>query len=458
MGIIMIKTNKHFFLKFFNKAPLSPPRLLFLGFFSIIIIGTLLLLLPCSTASNQSTDFLTALFTATSAVCVTGLVVVDTGTHWSFMGQIIIAFLIQIGGLGFMTIATFFFMLMGKKIGLKNRLVLQQSFNHSSLQGIVKLSKYVVLITLSLEGIFALVLTLRWSMEMNFGQALWFGIFHAISAFNNAGLDLFGAFRSLTDYVGDPFVVLSITFLIIAGGIGFSVLMDISQYRERKRLLTHTKIVLFTSFILLLSGTLFILLFEWNHALRGLPVTTKILASYFQSVTCRTAGMNTIDLNHLFGYTHLLLIFFMFIGASSGSTGGGIKTNTFALLLLSVWSLLRGKQHIRVFERTLTHAQVMKALAVLLLSMGLVMISSLALMIVEQEENFLLVLFETVSAFATVGLSLGLTTELTPWGKIIIILTMFIGRIGSITAVFAFVQQSKKQEKIKYPEDKILIG
>ncbi len=441
-----------------NKINFTPPQLLVVGFALTILLGAAFLSLPFSSASGQYTEFTTALFTSTSAVCVTGLVVVDTGTYWSHAGQFIILLLIQIGGLGFMTMATFIYLLMGKKIGLRNRLILQESLNQNSLQGIVRLSKYVLITTFLLEMFFAAILSVRWSMDMGYPKAVWFGIFHSISAFNNAGFDLFGGFRSITGYVGDTTVTLSIATLFIIGGIGFSVIIDVLNYRKRKALFTHTKLALLTTAVLLAAGTLLIFLFEHDNMLKGLSPWGMFMASFFQSATPRTAGFNTLDIAHLHSYTQFLIVILMFIGASPGSTGGGIKTTTFSILGLAVLSLVRGKLFTQVFRRTITQDQVIKALAVLLLAITLVVTVSIALMVVENQENFLLVLFETVSAFGTVGLSMGLTPELSHAGRLLIIMTMFLGRVGTITAVFALTQRTRKAQKIKYPEDKIMIG
>lgn len=441
-----------------KKINLTPPQILVIGFITVISLGAFLLTLPFCSASGEYTGFITALFTSTSAVCVTGLVVVDTGTYWSTAGQIIILLLIQIGGLGFMTMATFFYLALGKKIGLRNRLIMQESLNQNSLQGIVNLSKYVLIITFFIELLFAAVLSLRWLSDLGFPRCLWYGLFHSVSAFNNAGFDLFGDFRSITGYVEDPVVTLSIAFLIITGGIGFYVITDLLDFRRRRRLSTHTKLVLAVTAILILAGTAMIYSFELNNTLKALTPSGKFLASFFQSVTPRTAGYNTLDISKLHGYTQFLIIILMFIGASPGSTGGGIKTTTFSLLFLSVVSLARGKSQTQLFKRSITQDQVIKALAVLLLGIFLVTTICMALMLTEKQDNLLPVLFETVSAFGTVGLTMGLTPELSQAGRLLIIITMFLGRVGTLTLVFALARRAGAPQKIKYPEDKILIG
>lgn len=441
-----------------HRRQLSPPRVLVTGFALTILLGAVLLSLPFASANHHGTSFLTALFTATSAVCVTGLVVVDTGTYWSTAGQVIILALIQIGGLGFMTMATFMFLLLGKKIGLKTRLLMQASLNQNHLQGIVNLGKYVLIFTFATEIFFAAALAWRFSLDMPLSRALWFGLFHSISAFNNAGFDLFGQFRSLTGYVQDTTVNLCITTLIILGGIGFSVIVDLTNWRQHRKLTTHTRLVLLVSAGLLFGGTLLFYLFENDNVLRNYTWSGKILAAYFQSVTPRTAGYNTVDIGALHSYTHMLLIILMFIGASPGSTGGGIKTTTFAVLVSSVLSLARGNIDVTIFRRMVPREQVAKSLAILLLAISLVLLVSMILLYTEQQDNFLVTLFEAVSAFGTVGLTMGLTPHLSEAGRVIIILTMFLGRVGTMTAVLAFAERTRATLPIKHAPGNILIG
>ncbi|RKO68189.1 Trk family potassium uptake protein [Desulfofundulus salinus] len=435
---------------------LSPPQVLVLGFAAVILAGALILMLPVSSRSGTYTDFLTALFTATSAVCVTGLVVVDTGTYWSTFGQAVILALIQIGGLGFMSMATFFFILMGRRIGLKERLIIQESLNQLRVAGIVRLVRAVFLFTVLTEGFFAIILSLRFYFDYGFPRCLWLGIFHAVSAFNNAGFDLLGDFRSLTGYVSDPVVTLSVTTLIILGGLGFATVMELYNYPRTRRLSVHTKLVLRVTGWLILCGALLFGLLEWGHILRDLPLSGKILASYFQAVTSRTAGFNTVDIGHLNAATQFLIIILMFIGASPGSTGGGIKTTTFALLGITLWSLSKGKEDVEIFRRRIPPWQVYKALSVTLWAILLVSTVTLLLSVTEGGD-FLAALFETVSAFGTVGLSMGLTPELTPLGRVAIIFTMFAGRLGPLTLAYAFAQRRRKTA-IRYPEEKIMVG
>ncbi|MFZ5632492.1 MAG: TrkH family potassium uptake protein [Bacillota bacterium] len=441
----------------YKRLALSPPQILVLGFASIITLGALLLTLPVFTVPGKQTDFLTALFTATSAMCVTGLVVVDTGTHWTVPGQVLILLLISTGGLGFMTMAMIFFIIMGKQIGLRSRLLIQESLNQINIQGVVRLVKTILFFTLGTELLAACILGTWWGREMGPGRGAWFGLFHSVSAFNNAGFDLFGDFRSLTGYKTDPVVNLTVTSLIIIGGLGFSVVYDLwKNYKEKKRLSVHSRLVITTTAILLVTATILIMLLEWNAALRGLPLHGKILASYFQGVTPRTAGFNTVDLSTLRPTTLFLIVILMFIGASPGSTGGGIKTTTFSLLLLAAGSISSGREDIEIYRKRIPFSQVYKALTILLLAVLWVILVTMVLTITEKAD-FLTLLFETVSAFGTVGLSMNMTPQLSEAGRVLIILTMFLGRLGPITIAFALAQK-RIHSRRKYPEEKIIVG
>ncbi|PFO04794.1 Trk family potassium uptake protein [Bacillus sp. AFS076308] len=442
-----------------KKYFLDPPKILVVGFASIILIGAILLTLPAATTNGHGLSFLNALFTATSATCVTGLVVVDTGTTFTIFGQIVILSLIQVGGLGFMTFATFFALLLGKKISLKERILLQESLNNLSMEGIVKLARRIIIFTGVIEFIGALILTIRFSFDMPLRKAIYFGIFHSISNFNNAGFDLMGEFHSLTGYVEDPTVTLTVCLLIILGGIGFIVMNELYEYRAIKRVSLHTKIVLLTSAILVIVGTIGIFLLEYsNHlTLKPLSLTGKILGSLFQSVTARTAGANTLSIGDLTQSSLLLIILLMFIGASPGSTGGGIKTTTFTTLLGAVWSQIRGKEDVIFYRQRIEYETIYKALTVTFSGLFLVMFMTLVLTISEKGHEFLAILFEVTSAFATVGLSMGLTPELSDIGKILIMLTMFAGRVGPLTIAFA-VTMRRNPDPFRYPKGKIMIG
>lgn len=442
-----------------NLFKLSPPRILVVGFAFIIFIGGLILTLPISTASGKEPlNFLDALFTATSATCVTGLVVVDTGTYFSVFGQCVIMLLIQVGGLGFMTMATLIALALKKRISLKERLVLQEAMNQNTMEGIVRLIRKVIFYSLAIEGTAALIFFVRWSFDMPMGKAAYFGIFHAVSLFNNAGFDMFGEFRSLTGYVDDVVVNFVAMSLIILGGIGFIVLSDIIDYRKNKKLSLHSKIVISCTAILILFGALVIFVFEFTNpqTLGAQNGMGKILGAFFQSVTPRTAGANTLDIGGLRQATQFFIVILMFIGASPGSTGGGIKTTTFTTLIGAMIAMIRGKEDIVLFRYRLGKDRIFKALTITMLALFLVIFVTMLLSTTE-DHNFLMILFETTSAFGTVGLSMGLTPHLTVFGKIMIMLMMFTGRLGPLTLAYA-LGPNKEKELYRHPEGKIIIG
>lgn len=445
---------------FIIKIKLTPTQVLALGFATIILIGTLLLMLPVATKSGERTDFLTALFTATSATCVTGLVVVDTKTYWSVFGQIVIMLLIQVGGLGIMTMSTLFALILGRKITFKERLVMQEAFNTNSLGGIVKFAKYILMVSFLFESIGAIILTLRFLPQMGLKKAVYYGLFHSISAFNNAGFDLMGNFRSLTGYVSDWVVNLVVMGLIIFGGLGFYVLLDIYEHRHFNKFTLHSKIVITITLLLIAIGTLLIFLFEYNNpkTLGPLDFPTKILAALFQAVTPRTAGFNTLSLSDMTVASKFLTIILMFIGASPAGTGGGIKTTTFAVILYTVLSVIQGEEETVLYKRTISRNIVYKAVAISFISVFIIFSVTMVLSITETS-NFLTVLYETTSAFGTVGLSLGLTPELSTVGKIIIIFTMYTGRVGPLTLALALAKRQRRPKPIiKYAEEKIMVG
>lgn len=441
-----------------NWLRLSPPQILVLGFAAIIFIGTALLMLPISTSTGEPLGFIDALFTSTSATCVTGLVVVDTGTTFSSFGEIVIMLLIQIGGLGFMTMATLFALALKRRISLKDRLILQEAMNQSSMEGIVRLIRRVLLYSLIIEACGALILSIRWAFDMPIGQAIYYGVFHAVTMFNNAGFDLFGDFRSLTGYVYDPVVNVVVMFLIVSGGIGFIVLSDLIDFRKQRRLSLHSKVVLTMTTTLLLVGFIVILIFEFTNprTLGSLNWGGKFFGALFQSVTPRTAGANTIDITGLRQATQFFIVILMFIGASPGSTGGGIKTTTFTIMVGAVIAMMRGREDIVMFRYRLAQERVLKALTIALLALLLVLTVSMILSTTE-EGDFLEILFETTSAFGTVGLSMGLTPDLTVFGKVLISITMFAGRLGPLTLAYA-LGPKKGKELYRHPEGKMIIG
>lgn len=437
----------------------SPPRVLVVGFMAIILAGAGLLMLPFAHEASTPPRFIDALFTATSATCVTGLVVVDTGTYWTTAGQIVILALIQLGGLGFMTMATLFAIFLKRKISLRERLVLQEAFNQSSIEGIIRLVRKVVLYALVIEGAGAALFAIRFMYDMPVGEAIYKGVFHGISFFNNAGFDIMGDYRSLTEYVGDPLVNIVTMLLIVFGGLGFVVLADLVEWsRLRRKLSLHSKIVLVMSGALIFGGAAIILAFEFTNGatMKGLGFGEKLLAAFTQSVSPRTAGVNSLDIAGLRQATQFFIVILMFIGASPGSTGGGIKTTTFTALLGAVVAMIRGKEDVVFFRYRLAQERVFKALTVTLFAFLLVMIATMILSTTE-DHPFLMILFETTSAFGTVGLTMGLTTQLTVAGKIIIVVMMFIGRLGPLTLTYALGPRRDKK-LYREAEGKIIIG
>ncbi|WP_245867692.1 TrkH family potassium uptake protein [Sporomusa silvacetica] len=440
---------------------LTPYQILVLGFAGLILGGALLLMLPIAAVAGTGLPFIDALFTATSAVCVTGLVVVDTGTYFSLFGQLVIISLIQAGGLGIMAMSTLMAILIGKKINLRQRLVMQEALNQFTIAGVVRLTQYIIKVTLLIEFIGGTILAIRWYQDFGL-KGIYFGYWHAISSFCNAGFDLLGSvtgkFSSATGYVDDIAINVVISLLIILGGIGFTVIADVWTNRRFDRLSLHSKVVLITSVVLIVFGSIVIFLLEYNNlnTLGSLSWQGKILASYFQSVTTRTAGWNTVDLSKLTDATLFFMVILMFIGASPTSTGGGIKTSTTGVLAAAIWALIRGRQDAELFERRIPQSIIYKAFSVMLLSAVVVIFVTMMLSITENQP-FINLLFETTSAFGTVGLTTGITPTLTMPGKIWLIITMFAGRVGPVTLALALALKNRKGN-LQYPEGKLLIG
>jgi trk system potassium uptake protein TrkH len=441
---------------------LTPSQVLTLGFALVILIGAALLTLPMASQDGHSLTVIDALFTATSAVCVTGLVVVDTGTHFTPFGQFIIIALIQIGGLGFMTISTLLAMIIGKKIGLKERILIQESFNQFSLSGLVRLIRNVVLMTLVIEVSGGILLTLRFMQQFPFERAVVFGFFHAISAFCNAGFDLFGQvygqFSSLTHYVSDWLVAPVIGGLFVIGGLGFPVIMELARYPRTKKLSLNTKVVIKVTTFLILVGTIIIFLLELTNpkTIGGQDISGKILGAVFQAITPRTAGFNTLDIAQLRPATWFLIAILMFIGASPSSTGGGVKTTTFGLMMATIMTTLKGRSDVELFERRIPKDLVYKALTQITIAFGWVCVVTLIMSTVEHYD-FIRVFFEVMSGFGTVGLTTGITPKLTVISRILLIITMFIGRVGILTVAVA-LSKSYKPTTSKFIEEKIVIG
>ncbi|MPM43740.1 Ktr system potassium uptake protein B [bioreactor metagenome] len=436
---------------------LTPYQILVLGFAGLIIFGAVLLTLPASSATGERLKFIDALFTATSAVCVTGLVVVDTGKYFSLFGQLVIIGLIQAGGLGIMTMSTLMALIVRKKIQLRERLIMQEALNQLTMAGVVRLTQYIIKAALLLEFIGGTILAVRWYQDFG-SKAIYFGYWHAISAFCNAGFDLFGEFRSLTMYVDDITVNLTVTSLIILGGIGFAVISDVISNRVFSRFALHTKIVLTTTALLIFFGTLIIFLLELHNTatIGNISWQGKILGSYFQAVTTRTAGYNTLNIDVLSNATLFFMIILMFIGASPASTGGGVKTSTASVVATAIWGHVSGKNDAELFGRRISSNNVYKAFSLVFISAALVIFVTM-MMSVTENVDFLKLLFEVVSAFGTVGLSTGITPNLTSYGKIWLILTMFTGRVGPVTLALALALR-KRKGTIQYPEGKVNIG
>ena len=438
------------------------------GFAITIAIGAVLLMLPISSQTHEWTYFPDALFMSTSAVCVTGLAVVESGTHFSFFGQAVLLVLMQIGGFGFMASATLLLLAFGRSVGLREKLVIAESMGVERLGGLLSLLLGIAFFSLICEGIGAVLLYIRFSqLDITPGAAVWQSIFHAVSAFNNCGLDIIGHGNSITDYKNDPLVVLTIAGLIILGGLSFLVVWDVFKKRSFSKLSLDSKMVIAVTAFLLVVGTVVLLAMEYHNTdtLGSMSLPQKVLDAFFQSVTPRTAGFNVVNVGLMTAYSLFFTIMLMFVGGASGSTAGGIKVNTFGVLLATVWSSLRGKEHAEAFGREMRPQLIHRALAVAMLSLGLVGIVTLVLTVTEAHSTtadgkpfqFIQILFEEVSAFGTVGLSTGITPFLTLAGKFIIIATMFAGRLGPLTLALSLVQ-GQRTSKYRYPQDQVRIG
>ena len=445
-----------------RKNNYTPVQILSMGFAVVIFIGAVLLSLPIASQSGKVTPFIDCIFTSTSAVCVTGLVTVDTGTYWTYFGKTVIITLIQIGGLGFMSVATLVFFILGKRITLKERLVMQEAMNVNSLQGLVKMIRYVLIFTFSVEAMGAVLLSTQFIPDFGIRKGIYYSVFHSVSAFCNAGFDLMGEFRSVTAYADNTVVILTIAALIAIGGLGFFVWVEIYNYNGVKRLSLHSRVVIYTTLALILGGAILMFIFEMNNpdTMQGMSPKGKILNSIFASVSPRTAGFNSIPLDKMTTAGIFLTIILMFIGGSPGSTAGGLKTTTAVLLFMTVVSVVRGREETEILERRISKELVYRAFAIAVISMALVITVTMILSITEQPNiPFEYFLYEATSAFATVGLTLGLTTKLTVVGKIVITLTMYAGRVGLLTIILALAKnKNSKSGTIRYPEDKILIG
>ncbi|MBN2105624.1 Trk family potassium uptake protein [bacterium] len=452
--LIKVFTRTRKFSRVLRGVRLNTAQIVALSFIVTIFIGMILLTFPTATTDGHGANLIDALFTSTSATCVTGLIVQDTPRYFSQFGQWVILVLIQLGGLGIMTYSAFVALLL-KKLSLGQRKMVQEMFEEE--QNVYSMIFYIVKMTFFVELAGMILLFIRWNfMYKDPMRTLYFSLFHSVSAFCNAGFSLHS--NSLENFTGDLWVNGIIMLLIIIGGLGFIVIYETSgQWKKHKlRLSTHSLIVIFTSAFLIVLGFLVIFFFEFDGSLVQYPLPTRFLAALFQSVTTRTAGFNTVPIGPLSRVSLTFMILLMFIGASPGSTGGGIKTTTFAVLLLSVYSILRSRDRVEVFHRTLVPANILKALTVLVFALVLVVII-FGLLLATEDIPYLPLLFETVSAFGTVGLSTGITASLSSTGKLLIVILMFAGRIGPLTLGLALAREMKKR-KVGYPDARVMIG
>jgi len=464
LGFIEIILFINFIIRFpdirstFRSFKVNPAQLIIVSFASIILVGSFLLYLPYSTVEGKGIRYIDALFTSTSAVCVTGLIVVDTGSTFSIIGQVFIILLIQAGGLGIMTIAAFIQVSLGSQMSLYGRVSTASLLDQPNLRDLYTIIKSIVAITFIVEAIGVLMFyPYFYNLMHKSGKAIYYSLFHSVSAFCNAGFSLFN--ESFMNAFSNIWVNFVLIFLIVTGGLGFTVLLNLSKrivYGRRERVSVQTRMVLIsTSFFIIAGATLFFL-FEKNYILKNYSPLNKFLASLFQSITTRTAGFNTVDTEKLRPITLFMMSIFMFIGASPGSTGGGIKTTTFFILILSIITILRDQRFNTIFNRRIPYQVVNRAFAILVSAMVLV-ITTIVLLGLTQMASFIDLYFESISAFGTVGLSAGITSGLTDFGKIIIIITMFTGRIGPLTLVLA-IRNVQSTRLVTYPEERVMVG
>lgn len=455
-----------------NKAhhgiSLRPVQFIFLGFLAFILVGSFLLVIPWANSDGEWGNYMTSLFTSTSAVCVTGLTTTDIATSFTVFGQIVILFLIQFGGLGFMTIATLLFMVIGKKITLKDRMALAEAYNQEELQGMVRLTRLIILCTFIIEISGALFLSFSFIPKFGWGRGIYYSIFHAISAFCNAGIDLMGVLSpgvGFAPFLTDVICNLGIIFLIILGGLGFTVMRDIiAQKGKFSKFRFHTKAVLIVTGALLLIGVIGFLGLEWNNpkTLGNLNFFEKLMASFFQAVTPRTAGFSTVGQGDLTRGGRVLTSILMFIGASPASTGGGIKTTTMFVLILTFICGIKGNEQVTCFGRSVHRRNIIRSVALVLFAFMIVFLATFIISIIEvdclkKDIDLEMISFECISAFATVGLSMGITAQLSAASHAILIIAMLLGRLGTLSlGLFAFTK--RETLNLKYPDAKILIG
>lgn len=444
------------------KKRLSAVQVLALGFILLIFLGGALLTLPVFSRSGTSTPFIDALFTSVSAVCVTGLTTLNTALHWNAYGQLIIMLLIEIGGLGFMTMPVLLYFILRKKITLSTRILLREALNLDDMSGAFRLMIYVVKLAAVIQLTGAILLSIQFVPEFGWRKGLFFGLFHSISSFCNAGFDLLG--DSLTPYQSNPFVLLVVGALIISGGLGFIVWQDLLRIRKKQKFSLHTKIALITTVSLLIGGFIIFFLTEKNagQLTEGTTFFDRLINTFFMSVTPRTAGYYSIDYMQMTNAGLITTIFLMYIGGTSGSTAGGLKTTTFAVLVIQIVSIFKGRTRAEFMGRTIRNSTVFRALTLFFITLTLCVLSIMLLSITEnipESSGIEYIAFEVFSAFGTVGLTMGLTPELTFIGKIIIMLLMYIGRVGIYTVGFSLLTRGQKQQaKYKYPDESVMIG
>jgi trk system potassium uptake protein TrkH len=446
---------------FLFRLKLAPAQVILLSFGGWIILGAFILILPVSAAPGKTIHFIDALFMSTSATCVTGLSSISLPDEFSVFGQMIMLLLAQVGGLGIMTLSSSMAVIMGKNLQMREQVIMQDVLDTSGSEELLKLIVDIIRYTFVIEFVGAILLTIGfYQLGFEIGQSLYFGFFHSIMAFCNAGYALFN--NNLEDFKFIPLIHMTVAFLLIFGGVGFSVMKDVFQTFKSKRtfkhLTVHTKLVLTVNAILIIFGTIYLFFGEFLHAFEDMSMWQRFQVAFFQAVTPRTAGFNTVNLNALHPHSLYMLTLLMFIGASPGSTGGGVKTTTFAILLQSVTATLKGKSDVEFFERKVSSATVVKSIAIFIISLIVVSAGVLVLMRLEPDKSFLSVFFEVVSAFGTVGLSVGITPFLTVLGKLTVIVLMFIGRVGPLTLVLAVGSRAVMPSNLEYPEGKVLIG
>lgn len=445
-----------------KRRHINATQVIAIVFAMIILLGTLLLMLPAASRSGISCGFRSALFTATSATCVTGLTLYDTWTQWTGFGQTVIICLIQIGGLGFMSIATMVVFLLRRKVGLKQRLVMAQALSLNDMNGVVRLQKWVIIGSFSVEAVGALILTLRFLPEYGFATALKWGVFHSISAFCNAGFDILGCITpgaSLIEFNSDPVVLLTISALIVIGGLGFLVWEEVVTVRRFKKMSVYTRLVLMMTFVLLVLGTVCFAVLEWNNpdTIGNLSLGQKLLNSFFQSVTTRTAGFAAVDQAALTEAGKGVTIALMLVGGSSGSTAGGVKTVTMMVLLLFIWARARGKSTVCVFRRSIATNHVMNAMTIVAIMTGLAVFGGIFIS-ATSPVGFTDGLYESVSALATVGLTADATPNLSVAAQFLMIVYMYFGRVGVLTISLGFLMGSEAEERFRYAQTDVLIG